>query len=207
MLNLSKYEGKTEEQALEKCIATSNLKREDFIYKVEHIEGKLFKSDKYIISVLPKVEIVNYIKEFFNEVGRLSNIEITTEVEIKEDDFNINLVSSNNSILIGRDGKTLTALQTVLRQIFRNQLVLPARINLDISNYRLDKLKRIDKEIENIIDEVISTKMDIYLDPMNAYERRYIHNLVNQHNFVKTESIGEGTERRIVIKYDETKEI
>lgn len=207
MLNLSKYEGKTENQALEKCVATSNLKREDFIYKVEHIEGKMFKSDKYIISVLPKLDIINYIKDFFAEVGNLSNIEITTEVKIEEDYFNINLVSSNNSILIGRDGKTLTALQTVLRQIFHNQLGLQAKINLDISNYRLDKLKRVDKEIENIIEEVISTKMDIYLDPMNAYERRYIHNLVNSHNFVKTESIGEGAQRRIVIKYDETKEI
>ena len=207
MLNLSKYEGKTEEQAVEKCIALNNLKREDFIYKVDHIEGKLFKSDKYVISVLTKEEIINYIREFFNEVGRLSNIQIITEVEIEKEYFNINLVSSNNSVLIGRDGKTLTALQTVLRQVFRNQLGLSAKINLDISNYRLDKLKKIDKEIEHIIDEVISTKMDIYLDPMNAYERRYIHNLVNSHNFVKTESIGEGTERRIVIKYDETKEI
>lgn len=207
MLKLNKYEGKTEEQALEKCMETTKLKREDFIYKVEHIEGKLFKSDKYIISILSKEDIVNYIKEFFTEVGKLSNIEITTEVEIEEDYFNINLVSSNNSILIGKDGKTLTALQTVLRQIFRNQIGLPAKINLDISNYRLDKLKKVDREIERIIKEVISTKMDIYLDPMNAYERRYIHNLVNSHNYVKTESVGEGTERRVVIKYDENKEM
>ena len=207
MLKLSNYEGKTEEQALEKCMTATNLKREDFIYKVDHIEGKLFKSDKYIISVLRKEEIVNYIKEFFTEIGKLSNIEINTEVEIEGDYFNINLVSNNNSILLGIDGKTLTALQIVLRQVFRNQIGLPAKINLDISNYRLDKLKRVDKEIENIIKEVISTKMDIYLDPMNAYERRYIHNLVNSHNFVKTESVGEGTERRIVIKYDENKEM
>lgn len=207
MLNLSKYEGKTEEQAIEKCLATSNLKREDFIYKLEHIDGNLFKSSKYIISVLPKVEIVEYIEKFFKELGRLSNIEITAEVKIEDEYFNINLVSNNNSILIGKEGKTLTALQIVLRQIFRNQIGLPAKINLDVSNYRLDKLKKVDKEIENIIKEVINTKIDIYLDPMNSYERRYIHNLVNSHNYVKTESIGEGTERRIVIKYDENKEI
>ena len=96
MLKLSNYEGKTEEQALEKCVAATNLKREDFIYKVDHIEGKLFKSDKYIISVLTKEEIVNYIKEFFTEIGKLSNIEINTEVEIEDDYFNINLVSNNN---------------------------------------------------------------------------------------------------------------
>lgn len=207
MLKLINYEGKTEEQALEKCIEATNLKREDFIYKVEYIEGKLFKSDKYIISVLPKEDIVKYIKEFFIEVGKLSNIEIATEVKIEDDYFNINLVSNNNSILIGKDGKTLTALQIILRQIFRNQIGLSAKINLDVSNYRFDKLKRLDKEIKNIIKEVISTKMDIYLDPMNAYERRYIHNLVSSHNYVTTESVGEGTDRRIIIKYDENKEI
>lgn len=207
MLKLINYEGKTEEQALEKCMSENNFKREDFIYKVEHTPGKLFKSEKYVISVLSKEQIVNYIKEFFTEVGKLSNIEITTQVNIEDDYFNINLVSSNNSILIGKDGKTLNALQIVLRQMFRNQINLPAKINLDVSNYRLDKLKKVDKQIEKIIKEVISTKMDIYLDPMNSYERRYIHNLVNSHNFVTTESVGEGTERRIVIKYDENKEM
>jgi len=207
MLKLINYEGKTEEQALEKCMDETKLKREDFIYKVDYTPGKLFKSDKYVISVLPKEEIVNYIKEFFKEVGNLSNIDINIEVSIEEDYFNINLVSSNNAILIGKDGKTLTALQTVLRQIFKNQLNLPAKINLDVSNYRLNKLKRVDREIEKIIKEVRKTKMDIYLDPMNAYERRYVHNLVNSHKYVKTESVGEGTERRIVIKYDENKEM
>jgi len=207
MLKLINYEGKTEEQALEKCMSENNLKREDFIYKVEYIQGKLFKSDKYIISVLTKEEIVNYIKEFFKEVGKKSNIDINIEVSIEDDYFNINLVSSNNAILIGKDGKTLTALQTILRQIFKNQLNLPAKINLDVSNYRLNKLKKIDREILNIIKEVRKTKMDVYLDPMNAYERRYIHNLVSSHKNVTTESVGEGTERRIIIKYDENKEM
>lgn len=207
MIKLINYEGKTEEQALEKCMAENNLKREEFIYKVECIPGKLFKSDKYIISILTKEEIVNYIKGFFKEVGRLSNIDINIEVSIEEDYFNINLVSNNNAILIGKDGKTLTAFQTILRQIFRNQLNLPAKINLDVSNYRLNKLKKVDREILNIIKEVRKTKMDIYLDPMNSYERRYIHNLVNSHKNVKTESVGEGLERRIVIKYDENKEM
>ena len=202
MIKLNKYEGKTEEQAVLKCIEDTKLSRDEFIYKIEHTPAKLFKSEKYVISVLPKKEIVEYIKEFFNNVGKLSNIEITTEVEIEGDYFNVNLVSTNNSILIGKDGRTLNSLQIILRQIFRNQINLTEKINLDISNYRIDKLKKIDKEIENIIKEVISTKMNIYLDPMNAYERRYVHNLVNSYNNVTTESVGEGSERRIIIKYE-----
>ena len=203
MIKLNNFEGKTEEQALLKCIEKTNMKREDFIYKVEYIKGSLFKSDKYIISVLSKKDIVDYIKEFFDNIGKLSNIDITTNVEIEDEYFNVNLVSTNNSILIGRDGKTLNSLQIILRQIFRNQIKLPAKINLDVSNYRIDKLKKIDKEIENIVKEVISSKMDIYLDPMNAYERRYVHNLVSNYKNVTTESVGEGSERRVTIKYKE----
>lgn len=207
MIELSKYEGKTEEQAINKCLEETKLKREDFIYKVEHIEGKLFKSEKYIVSILPKQEIVKYIKEFFENIGKLSGIEINTEVFIDEEYFNVNLVSSNNSILIGKEGKTLNALQILIRQTFRNQLKLPAKINLDISNYRIDKLKRIEREIKNIIKEVTNTKMDVYLDPMNSYERRYVHNLVNSYPNVTTESVGEGSERRVTIKYVEEKKI
>lgn len=202
MVNIIKYEGKTEEEAIQKCIAKENIKKEDFIYKVEHTEGKLFKPEKYTISVIKKKDIVNYIKEFFTELGNKMNIHIDLEVELENDNFNINLVTDNNSILIGKDGKTLNALQIIIRQVFHNQLKLNAKINLDISNYRYDKLKRLDKQIENIIKEVIDSKMDIYLDPMNAYERRYVHNLVSNYENVKTESTGEGLERRVIIKYD-----
>lgn len=202
MLNIVKYEGKNEEEAVSKCIEKENIKREEFIYKVDHVEGKLFKAEKYIISVIKKEDIVNYIIEYFKELGNKMHIHIEPTVEIEDDNFNLNLVTDNNSILIGKEGKTLSALQTMIRQIFHSQLKLNAKINLDISNYRFDKLKRLDKQIENIIKEVIETKMDIYLDPMNAYERRYVHNLVNKYENVKTESTGEGLERRVVIKYD-----
>lgn len=207
MFNLKKFEAKSEEEAVQKCIKNENMKLEEFIYKVEKIEGKLFKSSKYKIYVLPKSEIVIFLEQFFEELSEKMNISITTKIEIDKDNFNINIVSNNNSILIGKDGKTLNALQVIIRQIFRSQIGLSAKINLDISNYRMDKLKKIDKEMENIIGEVIQTNIDVYLDPMNAYERRYVHNLVNSYDYVKTESVGEGLERRIIIKYDAKKKI
>lgn len=207
MLNLIKYEGKTEEQAIEKYMNESNQKRDEFIYKVEHIEGKLFKGEKYIVSILPKNELINYITEYFENLGKLMRIKISTEVTIEENNFNINISSNNNSTLIGKEGKTLNALQIIIRQNLYNQIGLHAKINLDISNYRLNKLKSLNHQLEHIIKEVIETKMEIYLDPMNSYERRYVHNLVNGYNYVKTESTGVEPNRRIVIKYDENKKI
>ena len=61
--------------------------------------------------------------------------------------------------------------------------------------------------MDKIIKEVTNTKMDVYLDPMNSYERRYVHNLVNSYPNVTTESVGEGSERRVTIKYVEEKKI
>ncbi len=200
--NIINYEGKTEEEALDKCIKKENCSREDFIYKVTCVKGNLIKKKKYIISVLKKQEIIDFIKEYFEILGQQMNISIKPSVTIENDNFNIDLVSDNNSVLIGKNGKNLNALQTMIRQVFHVQLNMNAKINVDISNYRFDKLKRLDKQIENIINEVLESKMDIYLDPMNAYERRYVHNLVNKYEHVKTQSVGEGLERRVVIKYD-----
>ncbi len=201
MINVKKYEGKTEEEAIKKAVEQEKIERDDFIYKIEHIEGKLFKAEKYIVSIIIKEDIIDCINNFFIELGNKMNIDIEVETTLEDDNFNVKLVSNNNSILIGKDGKNLKILQYLIRQVVKVQAGLNAKINLDISNYRYEKLKRLDKEIKHIVDDVVESKMDIYLSPMNAYERRYVHNLVNNFEHVRTESVGEGKERRIIIRY------
>ena len=56
---------------------------------------------------------------------------------------------------------------------------------------------------EQFIKEVQSTKITAALDPMNSYERRFVHNLVSEYKNLTTESIGEGRDRRVTIKYKE----
>ena len=76
-------------------------------------------------------------------------------------------------------------------------------INLDVSNYKEKRLKRIENLVKEIVKEVKESKIDVSLDPMNSYERRFIHNYVSEIDNLTTESIGEGIERHIVIKYVE----
>ena len=79
------------------------------------------------------------------------------------------------------------------------------------SLYILDKIKeelskdKIEKDFDfsKIIKEVKSTKITAALDPMNSYERRFVHNLVSEYKNLTTESIGEGRDRRVTIKYKE----
>lgn len=204
MLNLTNFEGKKEEEVLEKATSHFNCQLNELIYKIEFIEGKLFKGSKYSINVIQKKEIKTYIVEYFKELGTLMNLNIESEVLISNENvFNINLISNNNAILIGKDGKTLNSIQNVLRHTIKSITTLSLKINVDISNYKSNKLKNLEKEIKILAQEVISSKIDVSLDPMNSFERRYIHTIIDKYDCLQTESVGEEKERHIVIKYVE----
>lgn len=203
MVNILKYEGKNEQELIEQILTELKCQKEDLYIKTEFIEGKLFKSSKYIINVVKKEEINKYIEEFLKNIGNLMDINIEIEILEQNGSFNITLISNNNSILIGKNGKTLLSIQTLLRQSIRSKFELNIKINLDIANYKIKKLKNIERLVKDIAKEVEKTKMDISLDSMNSYERRFVHNLINEYPNLTTESSGEGKDRHITIKYKE----
>ncbi len=202
-MQVTKYEAKTEEDALNKATLDLNCEKNNLIYNSEFIEGKLFKGSKVIINVVQKSDIKDYINNFFKELGKNMKIDIETECLFKNDSFNILLLTSNNSLLIGKNGKNLMAIQNILRQSIKVKTGMSIKINLDISNYKEKKLKILEREVKKIAREVEKTKVDVSLDPMNSYERRYIHNALNDYKNISTDSVGEGKERHIVIKYIE----
>ena len=199
--NIISYEGKTKEDALNKCLNQLNLTENDVFLKSEFIEGKLFKGSKYIVSALPKSEIKKYINEYIENLGNLMNVKIECEIMENDNNFNVTLISDNNAILIGKEGKTLNAIQVLIRQSIKTQANLNFKINIDVANYKVKKLKSIEYEVKKIAKEVLDSKITAALDPMNSYERRFVHNLINNYKNLETESIGEGKDRRITIKY------
>ncbi|MBE6159495.1 MAG: KH domain-containing protein [Lactobacillales bacterium] len=203
MIKVNKFEAKTEEDALNKAMVELNCERANLFYKSEFIEGKLFKGSKYIVEVIEKSDVKEYINSFFKELATSMNISIETEILYNNESFNITLITSNNSLLIGKEGKNLQALQNILRQSLKVKTGISIKLNLDISNYKVKKLSTLEREIKKIAREVQKTKLDVSLDPMNSYERRHIHNLISEYENLTTESTGEGKERHIVIKYIE----
>lgn len=202
MFNLLMYEGKNREDLINKITEELNCNENELVILEQFTEGKIFKSQKYNLSVITKAEIKKQLKNFFNELSKLMNVTIESEINITEDNiYNINLVTSNNSILIGKEGKTLDAIQCLLRQISQNDLQNKIKINVDISNYKYEQTKKLEKNIKNIAKEVLKTKVDTSLDPMNSYNRRIVHTIVSEFSDLETESVGEGKERHVVIKY------
>lgn len=203
MIEVNKYEGKTEEDALNKAMIDLNCEKNNLFYKSEYEEGKLFKSSKYILEVVQKSDIKEYLNQFFKELEKEMNLKIESEILYNNDSFNIILITSNNSILIGKEGKNLQALQTILRQSLKSKTNITIKLNIDIGSYKEKKLKNLERDVKKIASEVQKTKVDVSLDPMNSYERRYIHNELSEFKNITTKSEGEGKERHIVIKYVE----
>ena len=129
------------------------------------------------------------------------NVEINLEVREEENIFNVTMVSNNNPVLIGKEGKNLNALQFLLRQALSRQTGLDIKVNLDASNYRAKRIRNFEYQIKNIVREVQKTKTDTKLDPMNSYQRRIVHSLLSNFSNVTTESVGEEPNRCVVIKY------
>lgn len=203
MLTLSKFEGKTLEEAKEKCLQELNVIEEEIFINQSETEAKLFKSKKIIIEAIKKQDIIDYIKEYIKELDKSFNIEINSEVNEKEGIIKVVLVSNNNPILIGKDGKNIEALQALLRNSIRNQIGLDIKVNVDASNYKKKKEENFEREIKKILKEVQKTHMETKLDPMNSYKRRIVHNLASKFKDIKTESVGEDPNRYTIIKYEE----
>lgn len=203
MINSYEYEGKTKEEAIEKLNSELNIPLEELYIEENITNGKLFKSGKCILKVITKEEIKNFIKSFIENYSKLMNIEIQYELNETDGIYNLTLVSENNPILIGKEGKTLESLQLIIRQALKKQTTHNIKVNVDISGYKNKKLKKLEYEVKKIAYEVQKTKINASLDPMNSYERRRIHTLISTIPNLETESIGEGKDRHIIIKYVE----
>lgn len=201
MIISHKYEGKNKEELIKNCFTDLNETEENIYYYFTEIEGSLFKGKKIILNAITKSEIIEGIKEFFMNFSTLMNVKLNVEIKIKENTINIILISDNNNIIIGKEGKTLNALQLILRQKFLNLNNYDLKIILDVNNYKEKKLKHLEYETKKICEEVLKTKIEVRLDPMNSFERRLVHSIVSKYENLSSSSVGEAPNRYTIIKY------
>ena len=200
------FEGKTIEEALNKAYESLNADEKEIFYKEEEVKGKLFKASTYKVKVIKITDVANFIKEKLSELLKNMNIECKFEANVRDEQINIKMYSDKNNILIGKNGQTLMAIQTILRQMVHNEIGIYPYILLDVENYKEKKISNLERNAKRIAKEVIKTKIDVSLDNMNSYERRIVHNVLTKFKNISTESVGEEPNRHIVIRYIESKE-
>ena len=197
MINVYKYESDNEENCRLKCLEELDVYNNEILTK-EYEEDNLYKME-----VVKKEDVKEFIKEYLTKITTEMGLETKFEISEEEDVFTVRMFSNNNPILIGKDGRTLTSLQKLLRQTLSNQIKFNVKVNLDASNYKEKKERFFEKDIKNIINEVIRSKDEVKLDPMNSYKRRIVHSIASEYYNIETESFGEEPERYVVIRYVE----
>ena len=195
------YEAKTYDEALAKAINELNTTKDNLIVKtLEEKNGLLKKSVK--IEVIKHNDLVNYVKEVLNEITTNMGVESNLEIRKRDNNLMIKIFSNHNAVLIGKNGNTIHALQTLIRQIIYNAVDnSDLIITLDVENYKEKRISNIERLAKRIAKEVMATKTEAKLDSMNSYERRIVHAALADNPNITTESTGEEPNRCVVIKY------
>ena len=199
MVEKHKFIGKTYEEALNKAKIDLQELEENLIIKTKE-EKKTLLSKKVEIEVVEKREVKEYLKRIIKSILKDMGLDVEIEISMNNDVPTYRLFSTNDALLIGKDGKNLKALTIVINQMLKKEIDTSYKFLIDVSDYQ----QRTDKHIENLARklarEVKETKIEVKMDKMNSYQRRIVHNALSNNRYVYTESVGEEPNRCVVIK-------
>lgn len=222
------FEGKTEKEAIEIAASELGLQRDQFDVEIlETQKNSLFKKGyvKICVHTVDNVEVKSDYSESKRSASKTTNSIPQGEFEQKIIDFittivekmgydvkvsityreekklGIKLDSKNSSILIGRKGKNLDALQ-LLANIYAGKIGHDEmRIILDTENYRIRREESLVRLAYTTADKVHQSHKSILLEPMNPFERRLIHTTLNDIPDIETKSEGDGLYKQVRIIY------
>jgi spoIIIJ-associated protein len=134
--------------------------------------------------------------------GLLDILELPGDIEIEVDENQafVNVVEVGSGLLIGRRGATLDALQELVRAATQRQVERRSHVRVDIEGYRSRQLEKLKDRCREGIAQVRETGEPFRLEPMDAYERKVMHDLVARTGGVRSSSEGVEPRRRVVIE-------
>ena len=195
------YEGKNLEELTLQALKELNVKEDEMLTEVKEETVGLLRKKKYTLNVILKSDVLEYSKKLLKDIVEGMGIkDVIIESQRKENFIKLTLHSSDNSILIGRNGRTLSSLQNIIRSSVSNQTNIFVNIILDVENYKIKQEHNIERLAKKLAKEVLRTKEPIAMDCMNSYERRLVHNALANFKGITSNSEGEEPNRRIVIK-------
>lgn len=201
---MNEYSAKTLEEALKKASEDLEIEIDNLVYSIESEKKGLF-SKKTTIAVYMVEDIVHYAEEYLLAITDTLGIEASASTELNDGIMRITIDSTNNPILIGKNGKTLQALNDLTKAAVSYKFRRHFRILVDINGYKDSKYRKLAFKAKNVAREVVKSKITTTLDPMPADERRIVHNALSHMRNIRTESKGVGSHRQVQIIYVETR--
>lgn len=145
--------------------------------------------------------IKDSIKELMEKAGFDCEIEVEKNSQEGQENIVCNIKTEDDSnLLIGQFGVNLQAFQHIARLVVRKKIEDKTNFILDVNSYRDQKNQSIIEEAREAAQQSINEGRVIIMKPMSAYERRLVHMELSKNDKVATESVGEGENRKILVK-------
>lgn len=197
MQNKQEFICKTLDEGMKLAVKYFHLSEEKiFLNVLEENE------DELKVEALVDINLALEGKRYLESILQAMNITYQLEVRSLNNEHEIyyNIHTNENPLLIGTKGKTLDAIQTLVRNLLQTYTKENLVVNIDIGDYREHHKQQLEVLATKTAKEVAKTKIPVKLKPMTSFERRIIHNKLTEWRDVYTESEGEGMDRCIVIK-------
>jgi spoIIIJ-associated protein len=223
---MKEFEGRTEQEAIAKAVEELHIEREDFdVEIVEPVRKGLFKKSNVKIRIhfedendVPEEsydvqstqdeeeldapinsdledKLLLFVATILEKMGYQGKVSISFRKARK---LGLNIESDNSSIIIGRKGKNLDAIQ-LLANVYAGQIDPDLKVIIDSENYRMRHEEQLIRLAFKTAEQVKKSGRSRLLEPMNPYERRLVHTALNDFGGVETKSEGEGLYKQIRI--------
>lgn len=196
--------GKTVDEAIELALRDLDATRDQVNIEILEKETKGFLgilgNKPARVKVTKKYDPVAVAKLFLKEVFVSIGLAVDMNIDFKDNKhLFIELSGEEMGILIGKRGQTLDSLQYLVNLVVNKGETSYISVTLDTENYRQRRKDTLEALAKSIAKKVKMTHKSIVLEPMNPYERRIIHSILQGDKFVDTHSEGEEPFRYVVI--------
>jgi spoIIIJ-associated protein len=210
------FEGRTTEEALESASRELNVPVEELDFDIVEpgsagifglVGGKKAKIRITLSGTTSSEETeedgLPIAKEALEKI--LALIPVETHVSAKWSDepgdglITLNIEGDKSGLLIGRNGKTLDALQFIVNKIVNKTLGKKVRVVVDSENYRQRKIESLTQLAFKLGDKAKRLKKPVTTNPLNPHDRRIVHLALKEDEKLDTRSRGEGPLKKIVI--------
>ena len=201
--------GSTPEEAIEIALKELNANRQDVEINIVSkgkpgflgigaepatVRVKLIENHDDITKITSEI-LDNLIDKM--GVSALIDLKQSESPDIGGPIFNID--GEDSSLLIGRRGETLRAIQFLVSFIASRQLGRRANVLVDVSDYQARRQKSLSSMAQRVAHQVIKNQSPITLEPMPSNERRIIHMALADNENISTVSTGEGADRQVTV--------
>ena len=175
--------------------------REEKKEKKENVQPKKSSVEEEIGDLSP---VENHIAlEFLAEVTEQMGLSLDITAKEGGESLYIDIQGKDSGTIIGKRGQTLDAIQYLCSLVANKSSENYVRIVIDAENYRERREDALVTLAKRTAQKATKYKKNMIIEPKNPYERRIIHGALTNYHNIKTESVGQGKDRRLTIYYVE----